>query len=130
MKSSGDERPPLESADREFVDRLAENFAPRPMSAAERVGFDEALTARLRQPPRRWLLVPALGAAAALMWLASTLPFGADLLEGEEGSGAALVQSWESELFLSSDLSASEDLDESDALPDEYLAIASAFLDG
>jgi hypothetical protein len=41
-----------------------------------------------------------------------------------------MAHAWEDELFLSSDLSAREDRNESEALPEDYLAIASAFLDG
>jgi hypothetical protein len=130
MNSPPDERPLLDPTESEFVERVAEHFTPGPMNAAQRVAFDEALSARLQRSPRRWLLVPALGVAAALAWFVMTLPFGPDRLEGEEGPGAALARSWETELFLSSDLSASEDLDDGDALPSEYQAIASAFFDG
>ena len=48
----------------------------------------------------------------------------------EEGFAAVAASSWEDEVFLSSDLSASEDREEGEALPDDYLAIASVFLGG
>ena len=37
---------------------------------------------------------------------------------------------WENELFLSSDVSPLDDRDDSEGLPEDYLAIASLFLDG
>jgi hypothetical protein len=41
-----------------------------------------------------------------------------------------VASAWESELFLSSDVSPLDDRDDSEALPDDYLAIASLFMDG
>jgi hypothetical protein len=132
MTSSHHKRPPLDAEAKEFVNRLAGDYAPPPMTAAERVEFDEALRARLERPERRPLLIPAIGAAAAaaLVWLAFSHSIGPTHPGGDEKSGAAIASSWEYELFLSSDLSASADRDESEVLPDDYLAIASAFLDG
>ena len=132
MTSPRDERPVLEGAEKEFVERLAREYAPPPMTAAERVAFDEAVRARLERPERRLLLVPAIGAAAAAALLCFVLfdSSGPIRLPGEEERGAVVASPWEDELFLSSDLSASEDRDESEALPEDYLAIASAFLDG
>jgi hypothetical protein len=131
MTTPRDERPPLDGAEEEFVDRLAEVYAPAPMTAAERAAFDGAIRARLERPVRRPVLIPVLGAAAAaaLVWFVLTQPIGPIGSPGEE-SGAAVAGSWEDELFLSSDLSASEDRDESESLPEDYLAIASAFVDG
>ena len=131
MTSPGDERAPLEGAAEEFVDRLAAAYAPEPLTAAERVALDRGIRARLERG-RRWpLLVPAIaaGAAAALLWFVVSDPTGPVRLPGEEQPGTLVASTWEDELFLSSDLSASEDRAESEALPEEYLAIASAFLD-
>jgi len=132
MSSDRDERPPLEGAEREFVERLDAVYAPAPMTAAERVGFDEGVRARLERPWRRPLLIPALGAAAAaaLVWFVVSQTIGPTPLPGEEQSAGAVASAWEDELFLSSDLSASEDREESETLPDDYLAIASVFLGG
>lgn len=132
MSADRDERPPLEGAEKEFVERLDAVYAPAPMTAAERVGFDEGVRARLERRWRRPLLIPALGAAtaAALVWLVFSQATGPISPPGEEASGASLAGAWEDELFLSSDLSASEDREESESLPDDYLAIASVFLDG
>jgi len=132
MNSPRDERSPLEGAEREFVDSLAADYAPPPMSAAERVAFDEAIRSRLERPRRRPVLIPAIGAAAAaaLIGLVLSDSTGPIRLAGEKDSGAVVASSWEDELFLSSELSASEDRDEGESLPEDYLAIASVFLDG
>jgi len=114
-----------------FVDQIAAHYAPRPWSFAQRARFDAELRARIERPAQRrpalrgWL-VPALAAvaAAALVWFRfSTAP------ERSEPD-PPVASGWESELFLSSDVSTFEDLDDSEALPDDYVAIASLFLDG
>ena len=132
MTSPGDERPPLDSAEAEFVDRLAAAYAPVPMTAGERAVFDEAIRARLERPRWRPLLVPAIGAAAAaaLVWFVFSQTIAPIPPPGEEKSAALVASSWEDELFLSSDLGISEDRGESETLPEDYLAIASLFLGG
>jgi hypothetical protein len=45
-------------------------------------------------------------------------------------ANGAVAAAWEAELFLSSDVSASADRDESAMLPEEYRVIASVFLGG
>jgi hypothetical protein len=132
MTAPRDERPSLDGADKEFVERLASNYAPAPMTAARRAAFDEAIRARLERPRRRPVLIQAIGAAAAaaLAWVVLSHSIGPMRLPGGEESGAVVASSWEDELFLSSDLSASEDRDESATLPEDYLAIAGAFLGG
>ena len=132
MTSTGDERPPRGGSEEEFVDRLAAAYAPAPMTAGERAAFDAAIRARLERPTRWPMLVPALGAAAAaaLVWFVFFQTSGPLSPSGQEESAAVVASSWEDELFLSSDLSASEDREESETLPDDYLAIASVFLGG
>ena len=132
MTSHRDEQTPLEGAEKEFLGRLSEAYTPEPMSAGERAAFDQAIRARLERPRRRPLLVPAIGAAAAagLLWLLVFQPIGPTPQLAETESAAVAAASWEDELFLSSDLGASEDRDESETLPDDYLAIASVFLGG
>jgi hypothetical protein len=78
------------------------------------------------------VLIPVAGAAAAaaLAWVVLSYPVGPIRLPGGEAPGAVVASSWEDELFLSSDLSPAEDRDDSAALPEDYLAIAGAFLDG
>lgn len=132
MTDPHDDRAPLDEVEREFVERLASSYAPAPMNAASRAAFDAALQARLERPRRLPLLIPTVGAAAAaaLAWVVFSFSIGSIRLPWEEGSGAVVAGSWEDELFLSSDLSAAEDRDESATLPEDYLAIAGAFLDG
>ena len=132
MTSPGDERPPRGGLEEEFVERLAVAYAPTPMTAGERAAFDAAIRARLERPTRWPMLVPALGAAAAaaLVWFVFSQTSGPISPPGREESAAVVASSWEDELFLSSDLSASEDREESATLPEDYLAIAGAFLDG
>jgi hypothetical protein len=132
MTAPRDERPPLDGADKEFVERLASSYAPTPMTGAGRAAFDDAVRARLERPRRRPVLIPAVGAAAAaaLAWVVLSYSIGPTRLPGGEDAGAVAASFWEDELFLSSDLSASEDREESATLPEDYLAIASAFLDG
>jgi hypothetical protein len=135
MTHPRDERPPQGGAEEEFAERLAAVYAPAPMTAAERVAFDEAIRARIERPERRPVVIPMIGAAAAtaaaaLVWFVLTQPDGPIGSPGGEASGVAVAGYWEDQLFLSSDLGASEDRDESEILPDDYLAIASAFVDG
>lgn len=132
MTSTRDERPRLERGDEELVERLAAEYAPPPLSAAQRVAFDEAIRARIERPRWRRLLAPAFvaaAAAAALVWLAPSDSTDPIRPPEQEDSGVVFASSWEDELFLSSDVSASEDRLESETLPDDYLAIASLLMD-
>jgi hypothetical protein len=121
-----DERPRIDQREEGFADRLAAHYAPPPWTSAERADFDAALWARVERPQRRALLVPALATAvaAALVWV------GLSLRPTGDESNPAIASVWENELFLSSDVSPLDDRDDSEALPDDYLAIASLFLDG
>ena len=121
-----DERPRIDQEEKAFADRLATHYAPPPWTSAKRVGFDEALRARVERPQRRGFLAPALAtvAVAALVWVSFSLrPAG-------DESNPVVTSVWENELFLSSDVSPLDDRDDSEGLPDDYLAIASLFLDG
>jgi hypothetical protein len=120
------ERSGMNPQEEAFVDGLAAHYAPAPWTSAQRASFDEALRSRTERPRRRGFLVPALAsaAAAALVWFS----FSSD--PGVEESVPVAASAWENELFLSSDVSPLDDRDESEALPDDYLAIASLFLDG
>jgi len=121
-----DESTRMDLPEEGFVDQLAAHYAPRPWTPAQRARFDAALRARIERPPRRGWIVPALAAvaAAALVWIR----FGTAPPSHEPVPLAA--SGWESELFLSSDVSSLDDFEDSDTLPDDYLAIASLFLDG
>jgi ferric-dicitrate binding protein FerR (iron transport regulator) len=121
--------------DRRFAERLAEHYRPEPLDPAQRARFDAALRQRFER--RQWApaWVPALtGVAAALalgwwIWPAATPPM-------DSGTGVAPVamassleaSEWEADVLLT-------DTDETLAaeeayLPDEYVALAVAFIDG
>jgi hypothetical protein len=121
-----DERPRIDQEDAGFADRLAAHYAPPPWTSAKRAGFDEALRARTERPQRRAFTIPVLAtvAVAGLLWISFSLgPVGND-------PGPVATSVWENELFLSSDVSPLDDRDDSEGLPDDYMAIASLFLDG
>jgi hypothetical protein len=136
MSSPSDERPKLAREDEDFVKRVAASYAPPPMAAARRAAFDEALSERLRrgQPARRWLTAAWLPAAAAAtlaaVWLFSGWPGTDGLVPLEETVPALSARAWEEELFLDGGSFEAEQPDESELLPEEYIAIASVFLDG
>ena len=120
------ERSGVKQREEDFVEGLAAHYAPVPWTSAQRASFDEALRSRIAQPRRRGFVVPALASAAAvaLVWFS----FFSD--PGVEESSPVAASAWENALFLSSDVSPLDDRVESEALPDDYLAIASLFLDG
>ncbi len=121
-----DRKPDIDQRDGEFVDRLEAHYPPRPWTPAERAQFDAELRARIERPPRRGFPLPALAALAValLAWI------GFGLLPDRNGSSPDVASVWESELFLSSDVSPLDDRDEGEGLPEDYLAIASLFMDG
>ncbi len=121
-----DERPNIDQEGKAFVDRLAAHYAPPPWASAKRAGFDDALRARIERPQRRVFTIPALAtvAVAGLLWVSFSL-----LPAGDEPN-SVVTSVWESELFLSSDVSPLDDRDGSEGLPEDYMAIASLFLDG
>jgi len=133
MDAPGMDTPGMDALEKGFVDQIAAHYAPRAWTSERRARFDAELRARIERSPLRRLpfglggwVVPALAAVAAagLVWFRfSTAP------ESHEADPLA-ASAWESELFLSSDVSSSDDLDDSEALPDDYVAIASLFLDG
>jgi hypothetical protein len=136
MSSTSDERPKLTAEDEDFVKGVAASYAPPPMTPAGRAAFDEALLGRIRRggSARRRLVVAGLPAAAAAalaaVWLLFPSP-GSEQLAPLEQTGPALsARAWEEELFLESGLFEAEQPDDSELLPEEYLAIAGVFLDG
>ena len=136
MTPNRDDRAPLRGEDEELVERLAEGFAPAPLSPARRAAFDEALAVRIASRRRKRLLVPALAAAAAvaLAWLVAPGARGpaTNELAGEMDllAEAEAAARWERELFDPDFLFESEEATDSEQLPDDYAAIAGAFLDG
>lgn len=120
------ERSQLNPEERAFVDGLAAHYAPPPWNPAQRAEFDAALQARFERPQRPGWLVPALAGAAvaALIWFSFSPGPPVD------PSRPVVASAWESELFLSSDLTPLDEGDEGEALPDDYVAIANLFMDG
>jgi hypothetical protein len=127
MTPTHDNRPKLSREDQEFVERVAANFEPAPMAPARRVAFDEALRARLERPRRRRILAPAfatLAVTAAVVFLVLSGRLGAIVAEADTAA------QWEYELVYLDELVRIEERDDSELLPDDYLAISSVFLSG
>ena len=144
MSTASKHRPPGRT-DAEFVKRLADHYAPSPLSPGQRAVWDTALAARLEKR-RRAMVLPGLATAA----LAAALVFGLGGWFGLERSGpsvrsAPVVSATQTRtLDVSAEDSASDLLDdweyllafqpaddeEDGQLPDDYAAIASIFLEG
>jgi hypothetical protein len=139
-------------AERRFAERLAAHYRPEPLGGVERARFDAALRERIGRRRRARAFAPALaGAAGALAlafwaWPAATpapgsggdpvasrqagaaadREVGAAEAEVAAGWEAEVAAGWEADVLLAAD---AEPADE-DYLPDEYVALAAAFLDG
>ena len=144
MSTASKHRPPGRT-DAEFVKRLADHYAPSPLSPGQRAVWDAALTARL-ETRRRAVVLPGLATAA----LAATLVFGLGGWLGFETDDPAVrpapvVSATQTQtLGVSAEDSASDLLDdweyllalqpaddeEDGQLPDDYAAIAHIFLEG
>lgn len=138
MSSTKEDRTDLTREEAEFVGCLAANFAPAPMSPSRRVAFDEALRARLGRRGRRAVLVPAF-ATVAIVAVVALLIFSGRFepvaMDGGVEPGAVVAEAsaaaqWEVELLYLRELTPPEERDDSELLPDDYLAIASVFLSG
>jgi hypothetical protein len=132
-----DDTPRLTSAERDFVERLAEHYSPPPMTAAERVAFDEALHSHVVRR-RTWTLNPlavAATAAALGMWLVVQNGTAPDLTGQDETRLQTLRETagqhetvGEVLLVLGFDEPNGQDGDE--GLPKEYAAISTMLNDG
>jgi hypothetical protein len=112
---------PDRRADAAFAARLAEAWAPPPLTPARRARFDARLAERVRRDRLRF--VPAAAAAAAS--LAAAL-FVIGQLTGdpaEESRTGLTASAAESDLSLAEAFSSTGDFEET--LPPEYQAIAS-----
>lgn len=125
---TGDER------DRRFLEALRTGYAPPPESAEERVDFTRRLDARIARRHRWGRLVPgAIGvaASAALVWALLPAP---PEPEPAPRPSASVPEAWQADwqgyLLYPDELEEAGASDTPQAFPDEYLAIASAFLDG
>ena len=144
MSTASKHRPP-EQTDAEFVKRLADHYAPSPLSPSQRAAWDTALAARLEKR-RRAVVLPGLAtaalAAALVFGLGGRFGLGRDdpavrlapgvsataartLVVSAEDSASDLLDDWEYLLALQP-----ADDEEDGQLPDDYAAIASIFLEG
>jgi len=126
--------------DARFAERLAFHYRPEPLSPRARARFDAALHARLERPPARPAWLPGLAgvaAALALLWWAWPAPapegnalgsapaaLAADARADVEQPGET---DWQADVLLTD---ADSSLDEEEYLPDDYLVIAYALIDG
>jgi hypothetical protein len=117
--------------DRRFAERLAKHYRPEPLDRAQRARFDAALRERIERRRRGPVWIPALtGAAAALtlawwIWPAATPP-----TDSEVGVArvAMATSDWGVDVLMADP---DETLAAEEAyLPDEYVALAVAFIDG
>jgi hypothetical protein len=132
--------------ERRFAERLAEHYRPEPLGAVERARFDAALRERIARRRRARVFAPALAGAAGALALAfwvwptaapepgsgrgavASLPAAAAAPQAEARAAAAGDDAggWEADVLLAADAPPGDE----DYLPDEYVAIAAAFLDG
>jgi hypothetical protein len=110
-----------------LLERLQAGYAPEPLSPARAAAFERRLRERVERAGRRDAWRPAapliLAASAALVLLAVWLRPVPE--RSAERAGA-----WELELLFASDVDPRADQPEANALPDDYRAIASLWLDG
>ena len=105
-----------------FIDEVRRIYEPVPLSPARRVALRNAIEGRLPRRSKKWLFVPALASAAAVV--AALV-----LISPAQAPTPAPVLAWEEDLFYSEGLllEASVDLSE-ESLPPEYEAISEYFL--
>ena len=130
---SSDEPNNLTPADRRFIQRVAKDYTPQPLSAAQRATFDRRLEERLADSSRLPFLRPAslLAAtcAALLLWFAlpsqqaSGPNFGDNTLPSAPTPLAQDTTSHSTLLAYAYYQSESQD----DFLPAEYIALADVF---
>jgi len=133
MKATGNGSEDGRESDAQLVERIARAYAPAPLDEVGRARFDarlrERLEARSARGPRWWVTsLAGAGTLAALVLVAvgrGPLVDPAAPIETAALSTAAL-SAWEWDLMLGSGLEADEADDE--GLPEDYAAIASAFL--
>jgi len=132
--------PDTRDQDERVLERVRELYQPKPMSPSQRVAFDAALRARLESPwTRAWrlrVIAPAVaGLVAGLaLWLMLNLPgttpapgFGVAHDTPSSTAEALTLQPWDYAVLIPSELEdGNGDIDRTDELPEEYLALASA----
>jgi ferric-dicitrate binding protein FerR (iron transport regulator) len=114
--------------DRRFAERLAKHYRPEPLDRAQRARFDAALRERIERRRRGPAWIPALTAAAAALTLAWWIWPLATPPTSSEARVAMATSDWEIDVLLADP---GETLAAEEAyLPDEYVALAVAFIDG
>ncbi len=126
--------------DKRMLKRVRELYRPEPMSPSQRVAFDTALRARLKSPwtraRRLRVIAPAVaGLVAGLaLWLVTSLPGptptpGFEAVHGTPSPTAEplIPQAWDYAVLIPLELEDwIGDIEQTDELPEEYLALASA----
>ncbi len=124
-----------DAADARLVRAIDQAWRPVPLTSGERAAMRRAIEARTQAATgRRWawsgLAAAASAALAAVLVFGNTAPVAPPVTEL---TVAALTDDlavpWEEELLLSTDLDESEAVRDEAFLPDEYVALADAFLD-
>lgn len=124
MSDAGNDGPDLER----WLERVRDGYAPPPVTPAQRAAFDARLRERVDAPRRGLPWLPlSVGAGLAAAALAALLVLRAPVATVPAGIAAA-DDEWAGEILLE-DGSAYGDDDPEDALPPQYAAIASAWLE-
>ncbi|HVH06154.1 MAG TPA: hypothetical protein VNE71_09175 [Myxococcota bacterium] len=124
MSDAGNEGHDLER----WLERVRDGYAPPPVTPAQRAAFDARLRERIESPRRGLPWLPlSVGAGLATAALAALLVRRAPVATAPAGVAAA-DDEWAGEILLE-DGSAYGDDDPEDALPPQYAAIASAWLE-
>jgi hypothetical protein len=141
--TSDQERKLLSPEEKTLVDLIAAHYAPPPLTANQRVAFDQALTERIARRTRVFFLRPAVAVvatacAALLFWFAASSQWPYFLDDGEHpgigeiaqeemvpsaGEATLLTYAYDSPGFYGDE----DEGDEESFLPDEYEALALAF---
>lgn len=133
---SKDDTTRLTSEERDFVERVAEHYAPPPMTVSDRVSFDEALQSRLSRR-RVWIFKP-LAIAGTVAVLALMFVFfngiGPDST-GRNATGPQVVGETTGQreklgdVLLALAFDEPNGLDADEGFPKDYVAISSFLTD-
>jgi hypothetical protein len=140
--TSSHENKRLSAEEKAFIDHLAAQYAPSPMTPAQRVTFDQKLAARIARRTHFSLLRPgavvATACAALLLWLTMP-PQGPDAPEeraqpntlvvvGEDATSPAGEENLLTYAYYSPEFYEGDDEEEDESfLPEEYEELATAF---
>jgi hypothetical protein len=137
MDEKRDEYSLLSDEDAKFIERLAENYSPPPLTAVRSAALDTALRERVATPRGIGFAWPAFASAVVGLAIGLALTQGAFESTRPEGARPGVVAmdpqavaAWEQDLF---DPESFEEVDADGdlaGLPDDYAAIAGIFLDG